>query len=100
MIKPNIDELAELLGHPLDGESAIVAAARYLRERGIEWVVVSMGGRGAILVSADAAVHAAPPRVPIKSTVGTGDAMVAGIVLSRDAVSAMRTIARPPWPTA
>ena len=80
MIKPNIDELAELLGHPLDGEPAIVAAARYLRERGIEWVVVSMGARGAIFVTADAAVHAATPRVPIKSTVGAGDAMVAGIV--------------------
>ena len=80
MIKPNIDELAELVGHPLDGEPAIVAAARYLRERGIEWVVVSMGGRGAIFVTADAAVHAATPRVPIKSTVGAGDAMVAGIV--------------------
>ena len=80
MIKPNIDELVELVGRPLDGEPAIVAAARSLRERGIEWVVVSMGGRGAIFVTADAAVHAAPPRVPIKSTVGAGDAMVAGIV--------------------
>jgi 1-phosphofructokinase len=80
MIKPNIDELVELVGHPLDGEPAIVAAARSLRERGIEWVVVSMGGRGAIFVTADAAIHAAPPRVPIKSTVGAGDAMVAGIV--------------------
>jgi len=80
MIKPNIDELAELLGHPLDDEPAIVAAACSLRKRGIEWVVVSMGGRGAIFVTADAAVHAVPPRVPIKSTVGAGDAMVAGIV--------------------
>lgn len=83
MIKPNIDELAELLGHPLDDEPAIVAAARSLRKRGIEWVVVSMGDRGAIFVAADAAVHAVPPRVPIKSTVGAGDAMVAGIVHAR-----------------
>jgi 1-phosphofructokinase len=83
MIKPNIDELAELLGHPLDDEPAIVAAARSLRKRGIEWVVVSMGDRGAIFVTADVAVHAVPPRVPIKSTVGAGDAMVAGIVHAR-----------------
>jgi 1-phosphofructokinase len=80
MIKPNLDELAELVGHALDSEAAIVAAARALRKRGIDWVVVSMGDRGAIFVTADAAVHAAPPHVPIKSTVGAGDAMVAGTI--------------------
>lgn len=81
MIKPNIDELAELVGQTLDSEAAIVTAARTLREeRGIEWVVVSMGDQGAIFVAGNAAIHAAPPRVPVKSTVGTGDAMVAGTI--------------------
>ena len=80
VIKPNILELTELVGHGLDGDQAIVGAARDLRARGIDLVAVSMGGRGAIFVDADEAVHAAPPAVPIKSTVGAGDAMVAGIV--------------------
>lgn len=80
VIKPNIDELAELVGHPLDNERAIVAAACDLRDRGISMVVVSMGGRGAIFVSSEGAVHAAPPPVEIKSTVGAGDAMVAGTI--------------------
>ena len=80
IIKPNIDELVGLLGCPLDDEAAIVAAARSLRTRGIGWVVVSMGGDGAIFVTADAAVRATPPPAPVKSTVGAGDAMVAGIV--------------------
>lgn len=80
IIKPNIDELGGLLGCPLDDEAAIVAAARSLRTRGIGWVVVSMGGEGAIFVTADAAVRATSPPAPVKSTVGAGDAMVAGIV--------------------
>ena len=80
IIKPNIDELVGLLGCPLDDEAAIVAAARSLRTRGIGWVVVSMGGEGAIFVTADAAVRATSSPAPVKSTVGAGDAMVAGIV--------------------
>ncbi|MEZ5786453.1 MAG: 1-phosphofructokinase [Xanthobacteraceae bacterium] len=79
IIKPNIDELAELVGHALDSEAAIVAAARALREeRGVDWVVVSMGDQGAIFVTGDAAIRAVPPPVSIRSTVGAGDAMVAG----------------------
>jgi 1-phosphofructokinase len=80
VIKPNIDELAELVGRPLAEEAAIVAAARDLRRRGIDLVAVSMGSRGAILVDGEGAVHAAPPQVPVRSTVGAGDAMVAGLV--------------------
>ncbi len=80
VIKPNIAELSELVGVPLDDEASIVAAAQDLRQRGIGVVAVSMGGRGAILVDAQGAVHAAPPAVPVRSTVGAGDAMVAGLV--------------------
>lgn len=80
IVKPNIDELAELVRYPLTDEWSIVGAARDLIRRGIKLVAVSMGGRGAIFVTADTAVHAAPPPVRIKSTVGAGDAMVAGII--------------------
>ncbi len=80
IIKPNIEELTELAGRPLDGEAAIVEAARALRQHGIALVAVSMGARGAIFVDGQTAVHAAPPPVAVKSTVGAGDAMVAGIV--------------------
>lgn len=80
VIKPNIEELGELVGRRLTAEADIVAAARDLVGRGIELVAVSMGGRGAIFVTAHEAVHVASPSVPIRSTVGAGDAMVAGIV--------------------
>ena len=50
IIKPNIDELQELLGRQVVGDDAIVAAARELLSRGIRMVAVSMGPRGAIFV--------------------------------------------------
>ena len=80
VIKPNIDELKELTGAALAFDSEIVAAARELMGKGIGLVAVSMGARGAIFVTGHEAVLAVPPKVTVKSTVGAGDAMVAGIV--------------------
>jgi 1-phosphofructokinase len=80
IIKPNIEELQELVGRRLGSEIEVVNAARALVERGIDLVVVSMGPRGALFVESDAALLAVPPSITVKSTVGAGDAMVAGIV--------------------
>jgi 1-phosphofructokinase len=80
LFKPNIHELGELLGETLDSEIAVLNAARKLVARGIEMVVVSMGRDGACFVTASDAVVAKPPDVEVRSTVGAGDAMVAGII--------------------
>jgi 1-phosphofructokinase len=80
LFKPNIHELGELLGESLSGEQAVIAAARKLIASGIEQVVVSMGKDGACFVTANEALVARPPDVEVRSTVGAGDAMVAGIV--------------------
>jgi len=80
IIKPNIDELEALVGHKLAGVDAVVRAARSLLALGIEMVVVSMGEKGACFVTAEETIIATPPDVAVKSTVGAGDAMVAGII--------------------
>jgi 1-phosphofructokinase len=80
IVKPNIDELAELVGRPLGSEAEVLVAARTLIAAGIGLVAVSMGADGALFVEGGAAVLATPPAVAVKSTVGAGDAMVAGIV--------------------
>ena len=82
-VKPNIDELEELVGRKLADHDAIVEAARSLVARGIRTVAVSMGARGALFVEADAAVLAIPPNIAVKSTVGAGDAMVAGLIAGK-----------------
>ena len=79
-IKPNIHEFEDYIGRALPNEKEVIAAARELVGRGIELVVVSMGKDGACFVTADEAVVAHPPEIEVKSTVGAGDAMVAGIL--------------------
>ncbi|GGM20641.1 1-phosphofructokinase [Deinococcus aerophilus] len=80
VIKPNLQELEAALGRPLDSEAQVLAAARDLLRRGAHMVAVSQGERGALFVSGGEAVRARPPRVKVQSTVGAGDAMVAGLL--------------------
>jgi 1-phosphofructokinase family hexose kinase len=84
LIKPNVDELGECVGQRLDSTAAILRVAQALRQRHhIACVVVSMGKEGAIFVEGEEMILAAPPPVEVKSTVGAGDAMVAGIVAGK-----------------
>ena len=80
LLKPNREELEELAGRPLEDREALAGAARELVDAGISTVVVSLGGEGALFVRAGEAVFAAPPPVTVASTVGAGDAMVAGTI--------------------
>jgi len=79
-IKPNIHELSELLGTSLQTREEVLNAAASLLQRGIELVVISMGAEGALFVDKDQAITVKPPAIQVHSTVGAGDAMVAGTV--------------------
>ncbi|MBM6676499.1 1-phosphofructokinase [Olsenella uli] len=78
--KPNNHELSALVGRELTTVDEIAAAARELVEKGVERVVVSMGGEGALLATADETWHASSVQVPVGSTVGAGDSVVAAFV--------------------
>jgi 1-phosphofructokinase len=80
VMKPNVDELSELAGQALDGPASVRSAGASLLDRGIQRVIVSMGGDGAVFVDRDRALLARPPKVTVRSTVGAGDAMVGGLV--------------------
>lgn len=80
IMKPNVEELGELVGRTLATPADVRAAGESLLERGARLVVVSMGGDGAVFVDREQALLARPPRVEVRSTVGAGDAMVGGIV--------------------
>lgn len=78
-LKPNRDELAEWAGKPLKTLESVLAEARQLHKDGITLVAVSLGQEGAVFVSDEGAVHAVIELGPVESTVGAGDAMVAGM---------------------
>ena len=83
LIKCNLRELASLVGkEELSIEETVRHAKGMIRKGHCEAVVVSMGPQGAMLVTHEQAVNIVPPILQTKSTVGAGDSMVAGMVLS------------------
>ena len=84
LAKPNNNELSRLTGRALETADDLLAAARTLIADGVERVVVSMGGDGALFVSANRAYRAEGLRVPVGSTVGAGDSMVAALAYAAE----------------
>ncbi len=80
LIKPNVDELSEAVGGSIITLGDVVAAGRELILRGAATVVVSLGADGALLVTDTAAVHAEAHVAAPRSTVGAGDALLAGCI--------------------
>ncbi|AIF68146.1 1-phosphofructokinase [Terribacillus saccharophilus] len=80
LVKPNHHELGELFDTTISSIEDIVSYARKLHETGIENVIVSMGGEGAIFVNKDHAWKAQTPKGTVKNSVGAGDSMVAGFL--------------------
>ncbi len=79
LIKPNDIELSRLLGKKLNNENDVAQAAQELVAQGIETVVVSMGGEGALFAQDGVTLFARAPKVKIGSTVGAGDSVVAAM---------------------
>jgi tagatose 6-phosphate kinase len=77
-VKPNLHELKEWAGAELPTDHHIYLAARKLQKAGPLLVGVSLGARGLLLVTEEAAWWATPPAVEPVNTVGSGDSLVAG----------------------
>lgn len=86
LIKPNDEELAELAGVELepgaDLAAAVLPVARALVPAKVAAALVTLGADGAVLVDADGAWQATPPRIRVVSTVGAGDSSLAGYLLA------------------
>ncbi len=82
-IKPNLEELSQLMGKSLEKEDDIKKAIAELLAGGIKQVVVTLGSQGAIIADKEQTLRVRPPTVIAKSTVGAGDALVAGFVVGQ-----------------
>jgi 6-phosphofructokinase 2 len=83
LIKASERELEQLHGVAIDGAAAQEAAARAVVAGGrCEVLVVSLGGAGALLVTAEDCLRLPAPKVMARSSIGAGDSMLAGILVA------------------
>lgn len=87
LVKPNADELAELVGRSLRTLGDVVDAARELTVRGIAAVYASLGADGVLVVTERTTLHAAATAVRLANTAGAGDASLAGFLVGLGAGS-------------
>ena len=94
LAKPNDAELSRICGRTLGDEGEIAAEARALVEGGVGRVVVSMGGAGAVIADAEHVLLARSPKVPVGSTVGAGDSVVAALAYAEERGMGLEDTAR------
>ncbi|NLP64577.1 1-phosphofructokinase family hexose kinase [Paraburkholderia sacchari] len=83
LVKPSLGELAGLAGRPLADEAAQLAAAREIvARRRAEIVALTLGERGALLVSAQETIRVKALPVSVSSATGAGDSFLAGLVVA------------------
>ncbi len=84
LIKPNIDELSRYAGEKLTDIRSILKAVKPLLQSGVEKIVVSMGAQGAVFIQKGRIFIASSIDVPVLSTVGAGDSMVAALAYGEE----------------
>lgn len=95
LIKPNNHEISRLLNETLKTPKELEEAARKLMDQyGIAKIVVSMGGDGALYVTKEETVYAEGLKVPVGSTVGAGDSVVAALAVAEEAEMSLEEAVR------
>ena len=94
LIKPNKDEIAGYIGRELKNLDEIAPVAEEIRQTGVENVLISAGGEGAVFACRRGVFTATVPKINAVSTIGAGDSTVAGflaaIVSGEEPVEAFR----------
>ncbi|WP_449355205.1 hexose kinase [Virgibacillus natechei] len=81
LIKPNQEELADLLGEEVINDTQIISALQSQKFFGIPWVVVTTGATGAFVKHDKGIYRVSTPKVDAVNPVGSGDAVVAGFAV-------------------
>jgi 1-phosphofructokinase len=81
LIKPNLEELEQTIGQKLVSEQDIIRACTHLATKhAIRLILVSLGVEGSLLVAGHEAYRVPALPVAVQSTVGAGDALLAGFL--------------------
>jgi 1-phosphofructokinase family hexose kinase len=82
VIKPNRQELADLVGEQVDSDKKLLVSICRLHQLGIKTIVVSFGKDGAVGSDGQSLLKATPPPVQVVNTIGSGDALLAGLIFA------------------
>jgi len=80
IIKPNLWELERIAGHRIDSSGLLEGALARLSEKGISKILLTLGEKGALLFSGGCMFYASVPAVGAVSSIGCGDAFLAGFL--------------------
>jgi len=79
LVKPNIHEFGRLIGKNITEMEEVFEEAKPFLNM-VDYIVVSAGARGVVGVSKEGGYHVTPPKVKVRSSIGAGDSLVAGII--------------------
>ena len=80
MLRLNHYVLETTMKRRMDTREQVAEVARTIQQQGVEYVCVSLGEKGAVLIDADNSYHCEAPRIHKQSTVGCGDSLVSGLI--------------------
>jgi 1-phosphofructokinase family hexose kinase len=81
VVKPNLEEAAQIVGAPCNGDQAVNLCADHLLEKGVENVMITLGKDGAFAACREERFFVRIPKISVLDTVGCGDAAVAGMAV-------------------
>lgn len=84
MVKPNKDEIEMLFDIKVRSQEDVIRYAQKIYEKGIPYVVISLGGDGALLVCEKGIYQGKPPKIEVVNTVGCGDSMVGAFAVAME----------------
>ena len=94
MVKPNVKETEELVGHPLETTADRLESLDFFHEKGVELAVMSLGAEGALVSGEDDRFSVVPPAIEEVNPFGSGDAFVAGFAIGLTEGMDLRETAR------
>lgn len=82
LVKPNLRELMDITNRSISTIEEVIDAAQDIVSMGAVNVLVSLAGKGAILVNREGVIRSYAPKGYVVTSVGAGDSMIAGFLYS------------------
>ena len=94
LVKPNLEELENILGKSIDSKEEMLQGCHELVRRGAKYVLLSLGKQGAVITDGQENYYCKSINVAVNSTVGAGDGMVAAAAIKLQQCAPMQEILR------